>query len=50
MFLSLQIINSDSALYRCFKVASSLLRNSLTSPEGALYKLNIISLDVLLAN
>jgi hypothetical protein len=34
-------------LYKYFKVASSLSINSLTSPEGALYKLNIIGLDVL---
>jgi hypothetical protein len=37
-------------LYRYFKVASSLLRNPSTSPEGALYKLNIIMIDVLVTN
>jgi hypothetical protein len=40
--MSPQNINSDFGLYRHFKVASSHLRNSLTSPEGALYTFNII--------
>jgi hypothetical protein len=35
-------------LYRYFKVASSLFKNSLTSPEAALYKLNIIEMFYLL--
>jgi hypothetical protein len=43
MFMSLQIINSDFGLHRYFKVSSSLLRYSLTSPVGALYRLNIIN-------
>jgi hypothetical protein len=35
--MSPQIINSDLGLYRYFNIASSLFRNSLISPEGALY-------------
>jgi hypothetical protein len=50
MFISPQIINPDFGLYRYFKVASSLLRNSLTFPEGALYKLNIIRWNILVTN
>jgi hypothetical protein len=50
MFMSLQIINSDFGLHRYFKVAASLLRNSVTCPEGALYKHNIIRLKVLVTN
>jgi hypothetical protein len=45
--MSPQIINSDFGLYSYFKVASSLLRNSLTSPEGALFMIKVIKLDVL---
>jgi hypothetical protein len=41
--MSPQIINSDLGLYRYFNTASSLFRNSLISPEGALYIFNIIS-------
>jgi hypothetical protein len=48
--MSLWIMNSDFGLYTYFKVAASLLRNSLISREGALYKLNIIRLDVLVTN
>jgi hypothetical protein len=48
--MSLHIINSDFGLYEYFKVASNLHRNLLTSPEGALYKLNIIRLDVYVSN
>jgi hypothetical protein len=47
--LCLQITNSDFGLYRYFKVASSILRYTLTS-EGALYRLNIIKLAVLVTN
>jgi hypothetical protein len=42
MFKSPQIINSDFGLYRCFKFASNLLRDSLASPEGAVYKLDVL--------
>lgn len=46
----LQIIKSDFGSYRYFKVASTFLRSSLTSPEGPLYKLNMIRLRVLVTN
>jgi hypothetical protein len=46
MFVSPQIKNSAFGLYRCFKVSSRSFINSLKSPVGALYKLNVINLFV----
>jgi hypothetical protein len=45
--MSPQIIYLDFWLYKYFKVTSSLFRDSLISPVGALYRLNIIRWDVL---
>jgi hypothetical protein len=48
--MSSQNINSDFRLCRYLKVSSSLLRNSLTFPEGALYKSYMIRLAALVSS
>jgi hypothetical protein len=50
VYMSPQIKNSNFGLYKYFKVASNPLRNRLKSPDGGLYKLNIIKLHVLVSS
>jgi hypothetical protein len=48
--MSPQIKNSDFALYRFFNVPSNLCKDLLKSAVEAVYKLNIIKLDVLVSS
>jgi hypothetical protein len=50
MFITSKIKNSDFGLYKYFKVASNSLRNQLNSPDGALYKFNVIKLHALVSS